>query len=436
MHPGYTIAAISSAVGPAARMIVRLSGGDARKIATLIQAPGTPDRPGVLHTRLFLRKLMIPAWVYLFHSPHSYTGEDVAEFHIPGNPLLARMLLDELIDRGARHAEAGEFTARAYFNGRLDLADAEGVAATIAANSDAALRAARQLRSGELARRLRPALDLLADTLALVEVGIDFTEEDVSFISRQDLRARVDHADRALQALLADCTRFELLTHEPRIVLVGRPNAGKSTLLNVLAGEERAVVSPVQGTTRDAIWSEVRLPRGMVRVVDVAGLDESGGDDLLCKMRESAHRAIGSADVLVLVHDITDLRPPPQTPAKVDLVVHTKLDLHPSAQGKPPRFAISAHSGEGIDELVRELDRLAFGQPSGGSVLALNARHVHAIETARQSLAAAGGVIDQQGMELIALELRDALDHLGEILGSIAPDDVLGRIFGSFCIGK
>ncbi|MGB7160846.1 MAG: GTPase, partial [Tepidisphaeraceae bacterium] len=247
-----TIAAISSAVGPAARMIVRMSGDRASEIASSLSPVsrfGSESHSNVLKNIGMCRApvsrqmisfagLSLPVWLYAFHSPRSYTGENLVEFHLPGNPLLARMLLDECLHHGARLAEPGEFTARAYFNGRLDLAAAEGVAATIAAQNEAELQAARQLLAGELARRLRPTMDALAETLALVEAGIDFSDEDVSFIAPEELAARIDRADGALSDLVGSTARFERLAHEPQIVLVGRPNAGKSTLLNALAGRE------------------------------------------------------------------------------------------------------------------------------------------------------------------------------------------------------
>src|SRR5688572_18763510 len=277
MHPGDTITAISSAVGPCARIIVRLSGPDARPIASSLGPDLQLDQARAARTTLHFNHLAVPSRLYCFVAPRSYTGDDVIEFHLPGNPLLARLLLDELVRRGARHADPGEFTARAYFNGRMDLSEAEGVAATVAAQSERELHAARQLMSGELARRLRPVLDSIANSLALVEVGIDFSEEDVSFLAPAELRDRIVHCDDAVSQLLADSARFESLSHEPQIVLVGHPNAGKSTLLNALAGEARAVVSPEPGTTRDAISSHARLSRGLVRVVDVAGLTPSPG---------------------------------------------------------------------------------------------------------------------------------------------------------------
>src|SRR5207248_1484978 len=265
------------------------------------------------------------SWIYVFRAPHSYTGEDTIEFHIPGNPLLARMLLDELIKLGARRADPGEFTARAYFNGRLDLSQAEGVAATIAASSDAELRAARQLLADELARRVKPALDSLADALALIEVGIDFSEEEVEFISGDEIRARLDLIDRTLDDLLRDSARLERLHHTPQFVLVGRPNAGKSTLLNALAGEHRAVVSPHAGTTRDALCADVTLARGIIQMIDVAGIDQPADpvDSIATQMQSRAHATIESADRVILIQDCLDDSTKPSLARAPDLVVIT-----------------------------------------------------------------------------------------------------------------
>jgi tRNA modification GTPase len=276
------------------------------------------------------------------------------------------MLLHELLKLGARPAEPGEFTARAYFNGKFDLTGAEGVAATIAAGNAQELSAARRLMSGELARRIAPILDLVADSLALVEAGIDFSEEGISFLSAAELRERAGRADAALQTLLAESARFERLAHEPRVALVGRPNAGKSTLLNALAGRERAVVSSTAGTTRDALSAEVSLRRGAIQVIDVAGIDEpceqqASHSEIDAKMQRTAARAVEEADLLILVHSLTDAR----------------------------------------------------------AALARVMTNPEAFE-----------------VELLALEFREALEALGAILGRVTPDDLLGRIFSGFCIGK
>jgi tRNA modification GTPase len=445
MHLSDTIVAISSAVGAAARMIVRLAGPRAFELASMLTtdslAPSAATR-----TRLRILDLpAVPATVYAFRAPRSYTGDDLVEFHLPGNPLLARLLLDHLARAGARPAEPGEFTARAYFNGRLDLAEAEGVAATVAANDERELAAARQLLAGELSRRLKPALESIARTLALVEAGIDFADEDVEFICHADVLEQVAGVDATLAGLLAESGRFEALAHEPVVALVGRPNAGKSTLLNALAGRARAVVSPLAGTTRDALSAEVLLPGGRVRLVDLAGL--GGADDPASsgpladverRMSEQALRRIEEADVVVLVCDVTDIRPPIQTPREPHLIVRTKTDLIPNGSASPAGDpAVSAATGAGLNALRVALSNAAFGRAAGSATLALNARHVACVDETRHALAAARAVAESHGpAEFIAHHLRDALDALGQVLGAVTPDDVLGRVFAAFCIGK
>jgi tRNA modification GTPase len=436
MNPSDTIVAVSSAVGGAARMIVRVSGASAPELVRSLCRSRDVPAAGAGRVRLHFAGLVVPAWLYAFRSPRSYTGDDLVEFHLPGNPLLARMLLDHLRSAGARDAEAGEFTPLAFFTRRLDLTEAEGVAATIAAQTEDELAAARQLMAGELARRLRPVTDAVAETLALVEVGIDFSDEDVTFLSPQQVRSNITDADTALERLLADSARFERLRHEPTAVLVGRPNAGKSTLLNALAGRARAVTSPVAGTTRDVLSAEVALERGMLRLLDVAGLD-AGVDDtpgaIERQMRERALRAVEEADMVILVQDVTDPSPAAALARRPDLVVRTKSDLVPApAQGD---LSVSAHTGDGLPALRERLDRLAFGERSARPSLALNARHVAAVHEAREALARASSAAERSP-EVLALELREALDALGRVVGAVTPDDLLGRIFSTFCIGK
>lgn len=449
MVTGDTIVAISSAVGPSARMIVRLSGPMAHVLLSALtgqgEVPAGPGpsgesdgvRPASTASRLVLRVsgLHVPAWVYRFHAPRSYTGEDLAELHLPGNPLLVRLVVDELLRRGARAAEAGEFTARAYFNGRMDLTAAEGVAALVGAHGQADLDAARRLLSGELARRLRPMIEELASLLSLVEAGIDFSEEDVSFISSDAVAAGARRVEAALARLAEESARFERLSHEPRIALVGRPNAGKSTLLNALAGRQRAVVSEVAGTTRDVLSVEVALERGMAWLIDAAGIEEEPATDpIAAAMHRQAIRAVETADRVVLLIEAGDDRPPIELPRAADQVVRSKGDL--AASPPPAGLVVSAKTGQGMPQLRRMLDELAFGSQDAGAGLALNVRHLRCIDDARRALCRAGELAAVAGPEVVALELRVALDSLGQVVGEVTPDDILGRIFKTFCIGK
>ncbi len=446
MNSGDTIAAFSSPVAPAARIILRLSGPQAIELAARLMEGELPKPSSATRVGLRVNDLKFPAWIYLFGAPRSYTGEDLVEFHLPGNPLLAQVTLQHLLRLGARLADAGEFTARAYFNGRIDLTEAEGIAATIHASNQQELSAARQLMAGELSRRIEPIIDDVAQTLALVEAGIDFSDEDVSFLSAAQASERIAKADRELEDLLRDSARFERLSHEPTFVLVGRPNAGKSTLLNALAGQERAIVSPVAGTTRDVLSAPITLARGVIRLIDVAGLEHADGssgdsaDDpqshIHRQMQEHARRAAQTADRLILLRDITQGDADPMLPRSPDLVVLTKADLVDSeCKSRKSYLALSAQNSSGMSDLLAALDELAFGATSSSAKLALKARHVQSIEEARTALAHAANQTSATP-ELLAMELREALDALGRIAGRVTPDDVLGRVFSTFCIGK
>ncbi|MFN4243101.1 MAG: tRNA modification GTPase [Tepidisphaerales bacterium] len=469
MWTGDTIVAVSSAPPPARRVVVRLSGPQALLAASRV-VRDLPAGRGVArtHVRLVCRtadpaahELHMPAIVAVFRSPSSYTGEDVVELGVPGSSWVVQTLLTRLLAcEGVRSAEPGEFTARAFLNGRLDLTAAEGVAATIAAADARQLAAAGQLRSGVLLRTLEPVTDKLAEWLARVEAGIDFSDEDVRFITPAELAAGIDDLLVQLREVVARGRRFGVLAAVPRIVLAGPPNAGKSTLLNALAGRPRAVASPVAGTTRDRLEARIRLPRGEAVLTDTAGLPDASAppstpgssiaeDPLTPAMLAAARQAITAADVLAWVvpadGSVPDV-PPPRPP---DLLIRTMADRLPDATaarpfapltGAPaeaPSFLVSALTGEGLDRLREALDEMCFGRP-GGDGLALTARHLQHLHAALDELSATRQSIasGQPVDELTALSLRAALDSLGHISGAVSPDDVLGRVFATFCIGK
>ena len=448
LHHHDTIAAISSVAAPSARIIVRLTGPNAFNIATEISDVAQVSHARAMAATLSFDRLIFPVCIYAFKGPGSYTGEDSIELHLPGSPVLAKMLLGELYRRGARSAEPGEFTARAFFNGKLELTQAEGIAATIAAQSEAQLRAARQLMSGELSRRLLPLTDSLAQTLALIEVGIDFTEEDVTFLANEEIARRIDDADESLADLLDQSQRFEQLNHQPHIIFAGRPNAGKSSLINALTGQARAVVSPIAGTTRDVLSAPLDLPDGQVWLIDAAGLEASvSGDkavfasarDIDEQMQARADLAIESADHVIGIVDGTDTQEVLKLGRPYDLLVSTKSDLPCPVLGDirgPTVIRVSSKTGEGLPQLRNSLNQLAFASAGNSAALTLNRRHLQAIEEARQALAGAAARVIENAPELVAMDLRDALDQLGSITGQVTPDDILGRVFSAFCIGK
>jgi tRNA modification GTPase len=439
IHEPDTIAALANATGGAVA-IVRTSGPRAFEFADRLGgdlSPSPGPLPAYRERGLTLGdSKSVPAKVLSFRAPRSSTGEDVVEYHLPGSPWVVARLLERLFELGARQAEPGEFTSRAFLGGKVDLAAAEGVVATISASNRASLDAARQLLGGELSRRLVPILDRLTDTLALVEVGIDFSEEDVSFIDRDRLIDQIDACRDELRVLLGVASSLERLDHEPRVVLAGRPNAGKSSLLNALAERNRAVVTDLAGTTRDALSERVALPSGYITLVDIAGLEEaSSPDDIASQMHATAVRTMEAADHVVLMVAADDERPAVVLSRAPDLIVCSKSDLQQSAS--PAGIHASIKNPGGLDAIRAALDGLAFPHRATESSLgvALNVRQRSTIADASAALDRAREILDD-GAEIVAAELRHSLDALGRVLGRIAPDDVLGRIFSSFCIGK
>lgn len=446
-----TILAVASPAGRAARGIMRGSGADLLPLLQphLSGVRKLHDRRGLCRTRLAVDGLDLPCLAIVFKAPRSYTGQDAVELQVPGNSLLLERIIDGLLASArarsldVRRAEPGEFTARAYLNGKMDLIAAEGVAATIAAHSDAELRAARMLSSGALASFAHRSADDLASALALVEAGIDFTDqEDVVAIDPHDLHARLRDLRDRIEAQLRRSVGMESLEEIPWVVFRGAPNAGKSTLFNALLGRERAVVSEIAGTTRDVLAEPMTIDTAHgpaeVMLIDLAGADEA--DTIVDReMQTAASEALRRAALILHCVPAGDLKPDARGR---EIVVTTKTDRHAG----PPLFgpAVSAVRGEGLGDLKRLIaERLADRAVSlEADVMVLQARHESALRRAAEHLREAQDVVESsrdrqiESPELIASSMRAALDDLAGLAGDVTPDDVLGRIFTSFCVGK
>lgn len=450
MNTTAVILAVASPPGRSLRGIVRASGAACFELLWPLLGNPARDR-GVRPARLRADGLDVACLVLVFPGPHSYTGEDSAEIQLPGNPALLERVIESLLQSGrvrgihARRAEAGEFSARAFLNGRMSLTAAEGVAATIAARSDAQLRAARLLAGGRLGVLAHELADSIAGTLALVEAGIDFSDqEDVVPITPGDLLRRLAPPRDRVGVVLDRSVGSEQLDAIPRVVLTGAPNAGKSTLFNALLGHTRAVVSDIAGTTRDVLTEPLSIdtPHGAAEVmlVDLAGTAaaESSLDE---QMQSLARQAIAGADLLLhCVPAGATVRTPPVPPGN-GILVRTKCDLAEA----PGDGGVCALTGRGLDRLRNIIaEHLADRTVSlAADALALQPRHEAALQSARANLEDAIDLVEPAGRErtlpspeLVAAGLRLALDDLAALAGDISPDDVLGRIFSTFCVGK
>jgi len=403
-------------------------------------------------TPVRLRDPDLPALLLRFQSPASYTGDDLAELQLPGNAQLADRVLHHAGQLpGARLAEPGEFTFRAYTAGKLDLTQAEGIGATISAVSDSQLAAATLLRQGKLGQTAETLVDQLGNLLALVEAGIDFTDqEDVTPIAPPELNARLATVAQQLDALLARSRSWGAIESLPRVVLVGPPSAGKSTLFNALLGKQRAVIDPTPGTTRDALAEPLQLidadGRNVeVMLVDLAGLDERLATDAPQPDRDAqdvVRNTIQQADLLLRVSADPDSWTQLQTTTPT-LDVLSKCDLQ-ADKTSHHAVRVSAHTGGGLQTLRSEIVNLLADQAVSlrGDLLALQPRHERAINQAAAALNETRRLIDHApnhrlpDIELLADRLRAALDALASLGGRLTPDQVIGRVFATFCVGK
>ena len=453
IHAGDTIAAVSSAAGPSARGIVRMSGpGALRCLSRILAAPGAlPVRNyRAFSARLDLDGTPVPARIYVMRAPTSYTREDIVELHTFGNPALQRGLLDRLTSLGARPAEAGEFTRRAFLNGRIDLAQAESVGALIRARSQAEYRAALDVLGGGLSRRIRAIRERVLELSAAVETSLDFSDHDVPCISHEEIAARLAPICAEIAQLIAAEGEGRLSPSFVRAVLFGPPNAGKSSLFNAILRRRRAIVSPHPGTTRDTIEATTALRSLELLLVDTAGLRPSG-DGLEAAAVSRSRHSVRRADLAICVLDAA--QPPgaetreslESLPPGRGMIVLNKCDLgpcHPRLAETLPRgietAVVSAATGSGVKELLELIRRRVESgrvDRSAGELM-VSARQAHLLDRVLGAMKHLLGEGRNQPMDLVACDLADALAWLSELTGDAVTEDVLDRIFSAFCIGK
>ena len=444
-----TIAAISTPFGEGAIAVIRMSGPDAREIADKafrgkVSLKSCEARKA--HYGSIVDgggKVIDQVLATVFTAPASYTGEDLVEIGCHGGILVSREVFARLLESGARTAEPGEFTQRAFLHGKMDLTQAEAVMDLIRARTDLALRSAAEQLEGTLGHDLTELRAELLGALAHTEAYIDFPEEDIETNTNIQITERLKAARDEVGRLLDTATHGRVLREGLRTVIAGAPNAGKSSLLNVLLGFERAIVNETAGTTRDTIEEVVDIKGIPVRLTDTAGVRESG-DAIEKEGIARTGRAIDSADLVIALYDGSnppDDAPHPQIPtsaATIRVLNKSDLGTHPDWDEHATDLAISCTTGEGIDLLTKTIaERALGGAATAVNPVAINARHQSCLRRAAEFLDASLATLgENQPPEIIAIEIRSALDAIGEVIGKTDTEDLLGEIFSSFCIGK
>lgn len=438
---GDTIAALSSPPGEGAIAVIRISGPESRAILSRVfqsRAATSSPRRVVLGTVRDGDEVVDHVLATFYAGPASYTGEDMAEISGHGGVLVAARVLETILKAGARAAEPGEFTRRAFINGKLDLTQAEAVMDLIRARTPLALRSATEQLGGRLGGEILALRHQILETVAHLEAWIDFPEEGIDPAAGAALAEKIDAARAHVARLLSTADQGRILREGVRVAIVGKPNAGKSSLLNRLLGMDRAIVSAIPGTTRDTIEESACLGGILFRLTDTAGLRETD-DPVEREGVERSRRALEAADLVLHLVDATDASHVTAVAAGEILVVN-KIDLVPARANLPPEaLRVSAVTGEGLDELVEAMiTRTVGGHLQGGtSLAAINARHKALLASAAPALESAAALVRSgEPPELAAIELRAALEAIGRIVGSADTEEILGVIFSSFCIGK
>lgn len=440
-----TIAAVATPPGRGGVGIIRLSGKHVPALAVGILG-SLPNPRKAVHRRFLAADgaILDDGIALYFPAPHSFTGEHVLELQGHGGQVVLDMLLKRCLELGARLARPGEFSERAFLNDKLDLAQAEAIADLIDSGSEQAARSALRSLQGEFSTAVDQLLTGLIELRVYVEAALDFPDEDVDFLADSEVTRRLDAIKQQLQTIFQKARQGSLLRDGMHLVIVGRPNAGKSSLLNALAGQETAIVTDIAGTTRDVLRERINLDGMPLHIVDTAGLRES--DDPVEKIGiERAWQEVHKADLILLLVDDTQLDDAEnaailaQLPEGLPrLTVHNKVDLSGKTAGKQgEHLYISAKQGLGIEALKAELKTRMGYQGEAEDTFIARRRHLEALAATQTAVEQAEWQLRAcNAGELMAEELRTAQDALGQITGKFTPDDLLGEIFSSFCIGK
>jgi tRNA modification GTPase len=438
-----TIAAIATATGQAGVGVVRVSGSNVGVIAKLITGRDLQARHASFTSfKNQAGEIIDKGLAIYFPAPHSYTGEDVLELQGHGGIIVMDLLLAAVLDAGARLARAGEFTERAFLNGKLDLTQAEAVADLISSSSVQAARCALRSLQGEFSRQIHELVEALIWLRTYIEAGIDFVEEEIDLLADGQVLNKIQQLQIDIQSILVQAQVGFLLKEGLQVALVGEPNVGKSSLLNVLAGRETAIVTPIAGTTRDVVREHILLDGLPLHIIDTAGLRET--DDLV--EQEGIRRTrqvLQQADIVILLLD--DRYPDDHThdnllqeiPTK-PLIIRNKIDISGHKPGISANGVVylSAKTGVGIVELKTIIKNMAgLGNNTEGNFIARR-RHLTALQQAANNLINAENLVNTRQSELLAEELRLAQQELNQITGEFSSDDLLTRIFSEFCIGK
>ena len=451
MHPSLedTITAVATPNGVGAISIIRLSGNKAIEAANVVFRGKKVVSEMNTHTVHYGKivdqngEFVDDVVLTLFKSPHSYTGEDVIELSTHGNPLISQKIIEIFINQGVRIAEPGEFTKRAFLNNRIDLAQAEAVIDIINSRSDASLKGSRNQLDGLLSQNVAVLRQSLLDTLSFLELELDFAEEDIKFIANEELLTKINAIIKRIDDLLTSYKFGKVVRDGVNVAIVGKPNVGKSSLLNYLLKESRAIVSHIPGTTRDIIKEEISIDGILFKLHDTAGIRTSDDTIEIEGVRRS-NEAVKNSDMVLFVSDVEqgfskELYDELLQLTNKERIIHVTNKIDLVKGGNWNGISVSAVTGQGMNELTVEIKKHAFGDNSYSekSAIVSNIRHYSCLGMAKESLVSAINAINHNlSGEFIAIDIRKSLDSLGEIVGEVTSDDVLNNIFSKFCIGK